>query len=156
MLRMSLRPLLLAMIFLVSGCGLPQRTYQVQVINATDQPLSAGLIKSGPPLEDGWQAPADIALHAPPLADRQWGRLIEPQSTVVIGPQTGRFADQVHAVLRVYAGNPTIEELLAYRRDDPDRVDVYLWPGPSSYRIERRQGRLVAVRQEPAPASAGP
>ena len=99
-------------------------------------------------MEEGWTGPADIAIGAQQFMDRHWGILVEPKSTVVIGPQTGHFAEDDTAILRVYRGNPTIAELLAYSRNDPERVDVYLAPGPSSYVIEWRANRLVATPRE--------
>jgi hypothetical protein len=49
-------------------------------------------------------------------------------------------------MLRVYAGNPTIAELVGMGITDPDRVDVLLAAGRSSYVITVRGGRLAAVR----------
>jgi hypothetical protein len=146
---------LLLLIF-APACSLPSRSYHVHAANRCTATLSVGLVKNGPPLEDGWYAPADVAIGAPQLTDRHWGTIVEPGAVLILGPQSGHFADGVQAILRVYAGNPTIEELLAFGRDDPDRVDVYLWPGKSSYVIDRRGGRLTATRSEDYAAPAGP
>lgn len=134
-----------ALLLLAGGCAAPKQTFQLELLNATNRPISIGLVKNGPPVEEGWTSPSEIAINAPQLTDRRWGMLIEPGQTAVIGPKTGRFPSGTLAILRAYAGNPTIEELLAYGRDDPDRLDIYLWPGSSSYVIDTLDGRLKAT-----------
>lgn len=146
--------MLVAVIFaaLASACSTgPKATFEVQVKNVSSTPISVGLTKrmaggQRPAIEEGWVAPEDIAMRAPALADRRWGELLKPGETTVLGPFTGTFPAGVLAVLRVYAGNPTVEEMLAISRNDPDRLDVSLWPGRSEYLINDPGGRLMARR----------
>ncbi|MFI5377743.1 MAG: hypothetical protein ACHRHE_00435 [Tepidisphaerales bacterium] len=132
------------------GCvGDPPATeFVVEVMNISPEPVSAGLVKTREPKEEGWTAPADVAIHSPELGDRHWGELIRPGETKVLGPRKGHFQPGSVAVLRVYGGNPTIDELMAVGTSDPDRVDVLLAAGRSSYVMTIRSGRLVAVRAE--------
>jgi hypothetical protein len=137
----------------VSACSAPKAAFEVEITNAARTQFVAGLVKRLPspqrPLpEDNWAAPEDIAIHAPPLTARHWGRLIKPGQTIIIGPQTGHFPDGVRPVLRIYGGDPTVEEALAVGRADPDRLDIDLWPGRSAYIITTDDKRLVANRKE--------
>jgi len=52
--------------------------------------------------------------------------VIKPGETRVLGPYTGKFSQGVHAILRIYGGTPTIEEMLAFARSDPDRWIFFL------------------------------
>lgn len=129
------------------GCSQPlaKAAFEVEVTNNTLTPLAIGLVKSGGPMEDGWASPADVMIGAPHLSERKWGTPVQPKQKAVLGPLEGRFNPGSSAVVRVYAGDATIEELNAYSRGDLDRLDVYLMPGRSSYVIERsRDGRLSA------------
>jgi len=142
-----------AAVCMLSACAGPRYSFEVEITNATPGPLAAGFVKyipggQRPGLEEGWTAPEDVAINAPPLTDRRWGRLIPAGRTVVLGPQKGRFPEGIRPMLRVYAGDYTIDELLAFRRDDPDRLDIHLWPGRSSYVITMENGRLSAKRRE--------
>jgi hypothetical protein len=132
------------------GCVVdpPGTEFTVEVMNISPKPVSAGLVKTREPREEGWTGPADVAIHSPELGDRHWGDLIRPGETKVLGPRVGHFQPGSVAVLRVYSGNPTIDELTAVGSTDPDRVDVLLAAGKSSYVITVRNGRLAAVRAE--------
>ncbi|MGA2500236.1 MAG: hypothetical protein ABSH20_21050 [Tepidisphaeraceae bacterium] len=133
---------------MVLGCvGDPPATqFTVEVMNISPAPVSVGLVKTREPKEEGWTTPADVAIHSPEYSDRHWGELIRPGETKVLGPREGHFQPGSVAVLRVYGGNPTIDELMAVGLRDPDRVDVLLPAGQSSYVITIRGGRLTAVR----------
>ena len=118
------------------------KTFEISVKNETVRPLSLGLVKNGPPTEQGWIAPHEVAMMAPELSDRKWGWVLQPGQSKTFGPYSGRFAPQVQAILRIYAGTPTIEEMITFSRDDPERLDIYLWPGKSAYVIRHASGRL--------------
>lgn len=131
------------MLMLVPACARYQKqSFEVAVRNETAKPISVGLVKNGPPLEEGWLAPHDVAIMMPQLTDRRWGLVIKPGERKVFGPYSGKFQPGVHAIFRVYGGNPTIEEAVAFAKDDPERVDIYLWPGKSGYVIRDVGGRL--------------
>lgn len=137
----------------LSACTGQRYSFEVEVTNSTRVPLAAGFVKympggMRPSPEEGWTAPEDVAIDAPPLTDRRWGRVIPPGRTAVLGPQKGRFPEGIRPMLRVYAGDHPIDELLAFRRDDPDRLDIHLWPGRSSYVVTMENGRLAARRRD--------
>lgn len=142
----------LGLLMLMVGCSTPKYTFHVQVTNAGDKPLTAGLVKWTPPssglrasVEDGWAAPEDVAINAPALSGRHWGVLIAPGETKVLGPQEGAFRSGVTAALRLYSGDHTVDELISYGRTDPDRLDVPLMPGESIFAVSNRSGKLVAA-----------
>ncbi|HEX2972753.1 MAG TPA: hypothetical protein VHP11_10495 [Tepidisphaeraceae bacterium] len=133
-----------ALVSVMAACSSPKQAYMVDIKNATNEPLSVGLIKSDGSAEDGWTSPEHIAINAPQLGDRKWGKLVPPGQVRTIGPQAGSFATGSHGILRVYAGDATVDELIAYGRTDPGRLDIHLWPGQSGYMVEMRNGRLTA------------
>lgn len=147
--------LLLGLLSLV-GCASPKATFQVAVKNLTPRPLSIGLVKVGGKVERGWDGPEHVAIHAPLLAERKWGTLVEPGEVVTLGPQSGSFYQGSRAVLRVYGADATIDELMGYSRTDSARLDITLLPGNSAYVIEREGGALDyrPVPLTPAAATA--
>jgi len=126
-----------------------QKTFEIWIKNETKHPLSLGLIKNGPPTEEGWIAPHEVAMMAPQLTDHKWGWVLGPGESKTFGPYSGKFAEHVQAILRIYEGTPTIDEMIAFSRDDPDRLDIYLWPGKSAYVIRNASGRLEQRVAEP-------
>ena len=145
---------LLLPMFLLTACASPKATFQVAIKNATQDPLSVGLVKVGGGVEAGWDGPEHVAIHAPILADRKWGTLVKPGQVVTIGPQTGTFVEGTHAILRVYAANATVDELLGFSRTDSGRLDIMLLPGASAYTIDRRDGALHYEHASPEPSAA--
>lgn len=143
------------LLFLSCACMQDAKaTFTVEVQNISTTPISVALTKNGPPKEDHWYAPEDLP---PALADRHWGMLVRPGQTVTLGPQLGHFRENVAAVLRVYSGNPTVEEALAYGRKDPGRLDIVLWEGKSSYVInDPGGGPLVATPADNFPKATPP
>ena len=134
--------LVLSLLLLPACTSAVTKTFQISVKNETVRPLSLGLVKNGPPTEDGWIAPHEVAMMAPQLADRHWGWVLAPGETKTFGPHSGKFEAQTQAILRVYAGEPTIDEAISFSKDDPERLDIYLWPGKSAYVIRFGAGRL--------------
>jgi hypothetical protein len=151
----AMSPRLLLPLVLVStfGCFAEKHTYQVELTNSTNVVLSAGPVKElsqglRPEMEDGWAAPEDVAINAPELTRRHWGWLIKPGQTVTIGPVTGSFTGGMRAVLRVYAGDRSVDDLLAISRKDMDRIDIPLTPGLAGYIVTiGEKGSLVFDRK---------
>ena len=144
-----MKQFIVLLLFLLPACThYDTRSFEISVKNETARPLSVGLVKNGPPTEEGWIAPHEVAMMAPQLTDHKWGLVISPGETKVIGPHSGNFAAGVQAILRIYAGTPTIEEMLSFSRSDPERLDIYLWPGKSGYVIRYDGGRINFVPTE--------
>ena len=149
---MQLITCLSALVVLAASGGCKQYAkadFQVAVTNRTDMPLTAGFVKDGPPSERHWAAPHEIAMGAG--KGDQWGVLIRPGQTATVGPISGKFDRNVSAILRVFASEGDIDDLMGFSRTDPHRADIYLMPGQSHYVIDLDRGRLAPSR---APGSA--
>jgi hypothetical protein len=144
----------LAAALLAVGCGPAARTetFDIDVRNATAQPLTLSLGKDGPPYEPAWARPEDVAIETPKLRE-QWvggqtgmGQVVAPGKTASIRKLAGRFAGEARGYVIVYAGDlsQSISRMLARPADSPDRTDVPLSPGPNRIVIEQVDGRLVA------------
>jgi hypothetical protein len=139
-------PLAMLLLLLTTGCA-RSATVDVVVKNATDSPLTIGLVKYGAPLEPAWASPEDLAIASPGRTDARWGGVLQPGKIVSIR-QTGTFERGALAFLRVYAGEHTLVELLAMSHRDADRLDLPLTSGLNRFVISDRQGQLAGERIE--------
>ena len=140
--------LLLVPLLMLIGCA-PTRTYDVTVRNDLNQPITVWLTKNGPPPEANWLSPEQIAIGENPTDGRWAGSPVAPGKTAETGKIKGKFPNGTDAILRVYVGHRTLDEILAVSaRDTALRVDKVLPPGPSNLIVREEGGRLVAV---PAP-----
>ena len=143
-----LRCLIVALIAsMLCACSAPKQTFRVELTNTTSGPISAAFTKQmyrgRPAIEEGWSAPEDIAIVAPMLTDRRWGQRIDPGQMRVLGPLEGHFPTGIQPFLRVYAGDRSIDELLAVSRGDRGRIDIPLSLGSARYIIREQDGRLT-------------
>ena len=134
------------------GCA-QTRTYDLAVRNDLDKPVTVCLTKAGGPAEPGWESPEELAGPDHPASDEQPpGVVVPPGKTASPGEMSGEFYGGGLAVLRVYAGTPSLNQMNAISRDSPDRVDWRLHTGVSRLVVRRADdGRLVV-----APAGAAP
>ena len=131
---------------LASGCTREQ-SYQVAVRNETEGPLTVGLVKEGGDFESEWASPEEIAAATRADEQRRWdSATVGAGQSGVAGPVSGRFGDDARAVLRVYAGEGSMNELMAISRGSPDRIDVPLRPGRNAIIVRRESGRLAYER----------
>jgi len=146
---------------ILTGCHSYQtRSYDVMVRNDSPVPIVVWLTKDGPPYEQAWLAPEDIAIESPHQADRSmhW-TTIDPgreQGTPTI---KGQFEPNTEAMLRVYMNAAQFSDLLAIGPKSPSRVDIVLPRGHSAWVVDLTGGRLAAhpasVGTPTASASAG-
>ncbi|MEM8875504.1 MAG: hypothetical protein AAGD32_14755 [Planctomycetota bacterium] len=121
---------------LIVGCGpsAETRAYRVTVVNATQQPLTVWLTKNGPPFEELWATPEDLAHPVMGLAEKE-GAVLEPGDvgTIPGGPAAfeGKFYPRTDAVLRVYSGRRTFNEMLAASRS-AGTLEIFVLPAGSS------------------------
>ena len=138
----------------VGGCGPAVRTetFNIDVRNATNQPLTLSLGKDGPPYEAAWARPEDLAIETPKLRE-QWvggetgmGQLVGPGKTATIRNLPGRFAGPTRGYVIVYAGDlsQSVSRMLARHAGSPDRADVPLTPGENRIVIADEHGQIVA------------
>ena len=140
---MRIAPLL--MIVLLVGC---RTTYDVKVRNDLKQPVTVWLTKNGPPAEANWLSPEQIAIGNVPAGEKRSDVVVPSGKTAETGKVKGKFPKGTSAVLRVYVGQHTLDELLAMSRPGTSRVDVVLPRGKSSLIIREENGKIVA---SPAP-----
>jgi hypothetical protein len=120
-----------ALLFLI-GCGPTKATFTVSLRNASTQPVTAWLTKSGGPKEPDWLAPEDLSLSIAAQTDRLNGATIPPGRTGELPAITGKFDADAFAVLRVYAGKVDFDTMLATGPDSRLRVDVPLREGQNN------------------------
>ena len=130
---------------LLVGCA-QRRTYQIQVRNELDRPVTLWLTKDGPPIEAGWKSPERIALERPSTDEPVADVLVPAGHSAETGRVSGRFDADTRAILRIYVGDLKLSEILATGRGNPARVDVPLLPGRNEVIIDRQQGVLTARR----------
>ena len=130
------------------GCA-PTRTYQVAIKNELNQPITVWLTKSGPPVEGSWLSPEQLATYHNPIGGRIAGSAVPSGKVAEAGPLKGKFPAGTEAILRVYLGQHTLDELLATNSKNSTRVDVTLSPGRSDLIVRERDGKLAV---EPSPS----
>lgn len=120
----------------IVGCSSTQtRTYDVTVKNESSHPITIWLTKNGPPWEEGWKSPEDIAVESPKIIDRIGGVIAPAGKTAYTGKVTGSFAPQTDAILRVYLGEKKFLQLLAISKGNPDRIETVLHPDVNVLRV---------------------
>jgi hypothetical protein len=145
--------LLLPLLLLV-GCA-ETRTFQIAVRNETSQPLTAGVTKEGGKYERQWRSPEQAVLRTTGEDERGWDSVvIPPGQTGSAGPLKGNFSGGAVAILRVYAGDLKLSDVLAVSRGSPSRVDVPLEEGRNAIIIRDPGGRL-SYERVPVPQAKG-
>jgi hypothetical protein len=138
------------------GCT-STRTYTLSVKNATARPLTVCLTKVHGPAEPGWESPEQVAGPGYPSENEQApGAVIQPGHVGGEGPIPGEFyVSGDGAVLRVYAGTPTLNQMNAMSPGSLDRLDVHLHEGLNAMVIsDGNDGRMhVAPAAEAAPTT---
>jgi hypothetical protein len=137
--------LLLACLLL--GCGPKTQTYDVAVRNNTQAPLTVWLTKRGDaPLETQWLSPEQLAIHGHAKDAEIPGIVVQPGQAR--GAQIkGKFNGNASAMLRIYRGQLTLDELLAtHEVDAMSRLDVPLTPGVNHFIVADKAGKLSAER----------
>ena len=144
--------LFLACSFALATCGCTATrtdTFDVDIRNATDEPVTLSLAKDGPPYEPTWATPEDLALESPKLREEWAGGpsgmgVVPPGKTASVKGLTGRFDGDSRGFLRAYTGDLTISQMLSKGRESPDRVDVRLAPGANRIVLVDKGGRIAA------------
>jgi hypothetical protein len=128
---------------LLVGCStMEKRTYDLSVKNDTSQPITIWLTKNGPAYEPTWESPEDLAA-ATPRNQRAIAGVVVPPGKTASTAQSGQFAPSTSAILRVYLGALSINEILAVGRGSPNRADVRLYPGKSDWTVFTQGGKLM-------------
>lgn len=105
--------------------------------NALDGPAMIFLTKDGPPLQDGWWSPEDIAVLYGKVNDDLSRMVVKAGGVAESGKMTAQLALGAHAILTIYEGIHELPELLAIRRGSADRTDLRLAPGKTEITIKK-------------------
>jgi hypothetical protein len=108
------------------------------------------LTKSGPPEELRWRSPEQIAMTGLAAGEQHSAVVVPAGKTADVGPISGRFAPGVTAVVRVYLGEVSFDQMLATQIDTPLRHDVYL-NAPVSKLIVSTEPTLSVRNLNPTP-----
>jgi hypothetical protein len=143
---------LLCLLLLVGCRSYEARTYDVTVANVSSGPITIWLTKNGPPFEASWLSPEDMAVESPRGPQGAIGGVVVPEGkTARTGPRKGQFDSGTRAILRVYSGALTFDQMLASSSESRSRVDVRLPPGQSAYVVTGAPGAIEVKERTQAP-----
>lgn len=126
------------------GCA-QERAYHVTVRNATEEPITMGFVKDGPPMEAAWLSPEETTDIPPSRRPSHWGMVV-PAGKVVSAGMRGTFEQKTHAILRIYLGDEALENLLAKSRSFGDRTELRLVPAEGNYFVVTAPGGKILAR----------
>ena len=139
---------------LAAGCAQTRR-YNVQVLNQTPDAITIGLAKEGGPLEPHLASPEQAALSTPASDENLWpSKVVEP-GRIGYTRVEGKFGGGSELLLRLYAGNRTLSDVLSIGRGSSERAELVLEPEPTMNKVVviRQDGRLQANPVERLPAT---
>jgi hypothetical protein len=138
------------MLLWLMGCSpYESRTYQITVRNDSSKTIIPWLTKNGPVYEPGWQSPEQLAIEGWATDEPDPFLPVPPGKVAEIPTITGRFARGVHALLRVYIGPTTLDQILAMNRDSAARIEVVLQPGRNDLVVTDEGPTIKVDRAEP-------
>jgi hypothetical protein len=152
-LRVALSVVLLG---LAAGC-LETRTYSLIVHNTLPTDVSICVTKRNGPPERGWESPEQLIEPPHPASDqRPPGVIVPAGKTASSLGFTGAFdPGRGRAILRIYAGRPTLTEMNAVSIGSRNRVDVPLDQGMNRIEVKQAEdGTMTAIHlpvTQPAP-----
>ena len=132
------------------GChNVQTRQYDITVKNDSTKTVILWLTKNGPPWEAGWKSPEDLAIESPRADEPFPFQTVPAGKTATANNIKGQFSPGVDAMVRIYIGQHTFDELLAIGRDSPYRIDLKLNPGPNQFRVVDSGSLVNVVRTGP-------
>jgi hypothetical protein len=130
-----------------AGChNVQTRSYDISVKNDSTKTVILWLTKNGPPWENGWKSPEEIAVESPRADEPFPFQTVPAGKTATATNVKGQFDAGTDAILRVYVGQYNFNELLAINRDSPSRIEVKLTPGANQFQVVD-SGGLVSVNR---------
>lgn len=133
-------------LLLAVGCA-ETRTFRIAVRNETSRPITCGVTKEGGKYERQWRSPEQAVVRTTGEDERGWDSVVVPPGeTRSAGPVKGDFSGGAVAMLRVYAGDLALSDVLSISRGSPSRVDVPLDEGRNAIVVREQGGRLAYER----------
>ncbi len=143
---------------LALGCASDRNEiFNINVHNSTTRPVMLSLAKAADggrepgPYEAEWASPEDVALESPSNREKWALATLPPGHDAVIKDMKGKFDSYTHAMLRVYAGEMTISQMLARGAGNPERLDIPLTPGSNAITLSEKAGSITAMVDQTAP-----
>jgi hypothetical protein len=130
----------------VVGCTTRTETYSISLKNGSTQRLMVGLAKDGPPFEDNWASPEEVATFDRRADERGWGVPVMPGKTAEVVDEKAKLEPQTTVYVRVYAETPSLAGILAVSRGSPNRLDIPLNPGMNVLVVTDPNGKLAYTR----------
>lgn len=137
-----MRLILPILLTIVAGCARTDK-FDISVRNETSNALTLALTKDGPPFEQLWAGPEDLAIESP-HAEEEHGFVVLPPGKDADVSLEGKFDAQTRGYLRVYRGDLLISDMNAIGKSSPNRLDLLLTPGPNHFVIIDAGGKLAA------------
>jgi hypothetical protein len=140
---------------LTVGCSSTREyAFDITVRNESPGPVTIWLTKEGPPIEQGWRSPEQVAIQAPGHEERIGGVLVPPGKTASTGPIKGKFEPGSSAWLRIYDGKyANFSDLLAVSPKSSKRVDQPLDTGKNRLVVKSLNGKIYVEADETRPAT---
>lgn len=137
MIRSAPLALLLVVASSLVGCAPATNTvtFDLTIRNQSQRDVFAVLTKDGGPDEPDWASPEQYAMTPPEKESLAVSGVVIPPGKTASTVKTGKFYVDSRAMLRIYAGKPTLDELLATSAG-PLRRDVALDEGKSVITID--------------------
>jgi hypothetical protein len=125
---------LISFALLLAGCNPSQKSFQVSVHNDTSAPVTLWLTKDGPPVEEGWMSPEQLA--SDPEHAKYDLAFVPPGKTGSTPNLSGTFPEGTHAVIRVYKGERELYYILQDEKAGVGvRADYVLKPGDNQLAV---------------------
>ncbi len=141
MTRMKSMVCVLFVMTLSVGCA---SSYQVELKNQTTQAVTLWLTKDGPPPEQGWYSPEQLATMPADLRATYDLAIVPPGRTATTEPMAGEFPRGTNAVLRVYEGEKELFHILEDAKAGRERrIDKTLKKGMNRFVAVERDGRIA-------------
>jgi hypothetical protein len=115
--------------FLVGCSNAHKYEFAVNIKNDTPEPVTVWLTKQGGPPEEGWLSPEAVESTRPAKLGHINGVVVPAGKTGNLPSLAGRFEPDALAILRVYAGQLMLDQILATPEDGKLRIDVPLREG---------------------------
>ena len=129
--------------FVAVGCA---SSYQVEVRNQTTEPVTLWLTKDGPPPEEGWYSPEQLATMPADLRPTYDLAIVPPGRIGATEPMSGEFPSGTNAVVRVYAGAKELFHILEdAKAKTENRVDKVLKKGMNRFVVTDAGDGKIAV-----------
>jgi hypothetical protein len=116
--------------------------FDITVRNETTGPVTIALTKDGPPFEQVWAKPEDLAIESPRADEKHGFAVLAPGKEADVSV-TGKFDSNTRGYVRIYRGDLRLSDMIAMSPTSPNRIDLLLRPGVNRLTVGEEGGRLI-------------